>query len=113
MAVRTKQLGGTNNVGTTSAVIYTVPSGETTIIKEVSVYNRHSTTAAILTLGRGSSAADTNNGTFLRESIGPFEAKRFPMWMVCAAGVPISAKANNATSLSVYMSGTELEGVAD
>ena len=113
MAVRTKQLGGTNNIGTASSVIYTVPSGETTIIKEVSIYNRHATNPVTVTIGRGAAAAATNNGTFIRETIQPQTALRISLWMVVAATVQISAIASIATAATVYMSGAELEGVAD
>jgi len=113
MTVRSKQLVGTVNLTTASQSLYTVQSGETTLVKYVVVYNRHATNAATITLGRGSSAGNTNNGTFLRESIGPFEAKRWDVWLALPAGAQISAIASANTSLSVSLYGAELEGVAD
>jgi len=112
MAVRSKQLGGTNNIGTASTTCYTVPSGETTLLKSISLYNRHATTAVTVTIGRGTAGAN-NNGTMFVVTLQPHTHAYIECWIVLAATVTVQAIASIATAASMYMSGAELEGVAD
>jgi len=112
MGVRSKQLGGTNNIGTTSTLCYTVESGETTLLKSISLYNRHATATAVVTIGRGT-AGVTNNGTMFRVSMPPSTHAYIECWIVLAAGATVSAISDTATAVSMYMSGAELEGAAD
>jgi len=113
VTVRSKALKYTQNLSTTSAVVYTASSGETVLVKRVVIYNRHATNAATVTVSMGATAGATNNGTHLRETLQPQTCIDREVWWVLQPGIPISAIASANTSLTISLYGAELEGVAD
>lgn len=113
MAVRTKQLGGTVSIGTADTAVYTVPSGETTIVKHCVLYNRHATLPVTITINRGTTSSPGDDDVFIRETLEPRTVLRLDLWMVLRETNAITAEASIAAAGSCYFSGTELEGVAD
>jgi len=114
MAVRSKALtNGTTNVGNVSATLYTGTSGETPLLKYVTVFNRHATSAVSFVINRGATAAFNSNSVFIADTLAVGEAKRYEVWIVLGGSGNVSAIANVSGALSVYLYGAELEGVAD
>lgn len=111
-AVRTKLLtrGSQNLAASTYAAIYTVPAGETCIVKEVVLVEQGGGASNVyLTSNRAGVRTDillwspTANGQLHVAS----------RWIVLAAGDTLELVASTAGIRHWHISGTELEGVAD
>lgn len=114
MAVRSKQLtNGTVNVGSSAVTLYTATSGETPLLKYVTVFNRHASSSATFWLARGTGASSTQDGVFLTETLAAGEARRYEVWIVLGGSGNVSAIASISGAISIRLYGAELEGVAD
>jgi len=114
LAVRSKPLNQTIiNVPTSSTLLYEGPSGETPLIKFVTLFNRHATNNVTITVGLGGTAAAGNDGTIFTETLAPREVKRFEVFIPLKEGGKVSAISSTSSAGTVRLFGAELEGVAD
>lgn len=114
MAVRTKQLVvGRFGVASTTTNLYTAPSGETVILKSIAVSNR-STGSRVFSLGL---TPVGKPATFWhRETIPAGETRYHDRWVVMLPGdlLTLQGFAGEGTdSFFIWISGAELEGLAD
>ena len=112
MAVRTKLLGE-GNLGTSAGGFYTVPDGETAILKQICVFNP--TGGAATTVFVQVQLENGNLRGILREALAAGAALRFgSLFVVLMPGDSLLAQVNPASATAtIHFSGTELEGVAD
>lgn len=112
MGVRSKNLarGNQNLAASTPVVIYTVPDGETAIVKEVCLTAQSGGASAVyLTSVRSGAKSD-----FLRWDVGANgQVHVASRWLVLHAGDQIEIVASTAGIRHWHISGTELEGAAD
>lgn len=110
MAVRTKQLAE-GTFTNSNVTIYTCPTGETTIVKYVTLFNPSASTATTVRV-RLVTAGGAR--TFIRQEIPIQTAVRIDSWLVMEPGDTIDALATAAgINVEYTLSGAELEGVAD
>jgi hypothetical protein len=110
VAVRTKQLA--NGVATTTlTTVYTVPAGETCILKSLAAYNPTggATTALFLRAVIGGN----NRGLLLLPGMAANSSLYGEVWIVLMAGDSLQISATPSSAVQFVLSGTELEGVAD
>lgn len=110
MAVRSKRLAAVSQAAGASGVVYTVPSGETTLIKSVSIAS-----AGAGSTGVGVYIRVGGAGTYYPiavEIVATGTAKFINLWAVLQPTDTISVF-TATTASTVYLSGSELEGVAD
>lgn len=110
MAVRTKLLAA-GSVGSAGSpvVVYTCPAGETTIVKDVRLSN--STGAGVNCL-----LFLVSGPLFVRlfaETIPAQEIRGMMPWCVLEPGQQLAIELNAASGIRHWLSGTQLEGVAD
>jgi len=111
MAVRTKLLASGRNTSATAVVVYTVPLLETAIVKQIVLFNINTTTATTLQLLMDTAA---NNQTVWAElAMASRLHLRLDMWQVLQPGMEIALANTAAVGVNYWISGTELEGVAD
>lgn len=110
MAVRTKRLArGNIGAGGVANVVYVAPAGETVIVKDIRLW----------VFGAAVSRAQvwvTSGPTVLRlidRAMASQEAIGIQPWVVLQAGETISVQSSVSDTLLYWVSGTELEGVAD
>jgi len=111
VAVRTKLLAAGRRTDSTLATVYTVPAGETAIVKEVTVTNLSGSASALVTIALDAGAFD--NTLWMEFVIAPRVFRRESMWMVVPAGATIGVQGPGTPNINFWISGTELEGVAD
>lgn len=111
MAVRTKQLASGRRVDNTLGVVYTVPADETAIVKTVRLVNLSTSTAAVVIVAMDAGAFD--NTLWLEQSIGPRAYIEVLTWTVLPPGATIAVQGPGTPAVNYWISGTELEGVAD
>lgn len=113
MAVHTKKLVAVSPAGAGLAVVYTVPSGETTIVKTLRIFNASAANRTVIvratSTSPGTVSVDLVPATVL--AAGAVLAVN-DLWHVLAAGDQISYDAGGS-NCRIWVSGTELEGVAD
>lgn len=111
MAVRTKRLAaGLNGTAAVGKTVYTCPAGETTIVKDVRLFARLSAVPTVKVY------ALSGAGTFvacLNRALADQEAAQFQGFIVLAPGDRILVEASVTDGIAYWVSGTELEGVAD
>lgn len=108
MAVRSKRLwsGGLG----AGVVLYTAASGETVLIKTVTMKNA-SAASTVVRIGFGNSSGV---GQLFSEALAVGEVKRIDCWLVLMEGQTVNASAVPAAGTIHTMGfGAELEGVAD
>lgn len=114
MAVRSKQLVAARvGNGATIMPIYTVPSGETTLLKSLAARNR-SGAARVLKLTWRTSAGAGNQWFELAMAAGA--THYVDLWLVMQEGDVLSQSGtagDGTDSFFLWLSGSELEGVAD
>ena len=111
MAVRTKRLAagltGPASVGKTA---YTCPSGETAIVKDVRLYARAGAVSSVKVF------ALSGAGIFVACFTGPMadqEVRQFQGFLVLLPGDRVVVEATTTDGIAYWVSGTELEGLAD
>lgn len=112
MAVRSKALAQFALVSPTAGVaIYTVPSGETAIVKRIIFHPMSATTNCTVYIGRV--GISTTSNLLWRATVNIGVPVELETWAVFPAGFVIWAAAvgNSVTRVSLY--GAELEGAAD
>lgn len=107
MTVRSKWLGRYESTASTTATLYTCPSGMTAIIKTVTVH-----TAAAVTPSIKAKHSGTNYPFFTYvggiDTIGTWTG-----WIVISEGDTIEmARGNSGNNMQIAVYGTELAGVA-
>ena len=110
MPVRTKRLAR-GNIGPANspATVYTCPPGETTIVKDVRVWLFGSVTARAQVFVTSGPASIR----IVDVQLQPKSAVGAITWVVLGPGDTIHVQCDVADTLVFYVSGTELEGVAD
>lgn len=92
-------------------VVYTVPVGETAIVKAIDVANVNASTATELLIAVDTA---TNNQTpIMRLGLSALGFDHREMWLVLPPGSEIAVSNSAAVGVNFWISGTELEGVAD
>jgi len=111
MPVRTKLLAAGRVSTATTTVVYTVPAGETAILKSIKLANVNTTTAvtAVILMDAGA----FNQTIFQRHFLDANTDDYVDLWVVCPPGCEIAILLNTAIGVNFWLSGTELEGVAD
>lgn len=111
MAVRTKSLA-TGRLATSSVVsVYVAEADETTIVKEIRVTNLStSATAVVSVLSDAGAFADT---LVYEVTLAARGSDRRELWWVLKPGMEISLQGPGTPAVNYWISGTELEGVAD
>lgn len=109
MAVRSKRLwsGSATAVANTNVLVYTVPSGETALVKTLIVHNQSASTS-VLQVRQGTGTA---NVMYL-QSLEAGEHRIVELWVVVPETTPINIQSTVA-GVRCQGYGTELEGVAD
>jgi hypothetical protein len=111
MAVRTKQLASGRSTSATPAVVYTVPAGETAIVKSWNLFNINATTGTLVQILVDTA---TNNQTVYTEINMAARTRVAELaWLVLPPGAEIAISNSAAVGVNFWISGTELEGVAD
>lgn len=111
MPVRTKLLTSGRSSSSTASVIYTVPADETAIIKDILLCNINASTTTTIAL-----AADTaaNDKTLLwEEGLVARKTLHIVLWLVLLPGYELTLSNAASVGVNFWVSGTELEGVAD
>lgn len=111
MAVRTKRLASTRLTGTTAVDIYSTPDGETTILKSLAAVNINGSTATVLILLMD--VTGIGQTTLQRIPLAALESVYLDRWIVIPEEGKLSAQLTVAVGVNLWVSGTELEGVAD
>lgn len=109
MAVRSKLLAAYVTVGSGNVSIYTVPAGETALLKQLSIVNTQQG------LPQSCTVRATINGTdkiFVSRQIAGGEDEQISLFHCFPPGVVIKVGAPVA-GVHFLLSGAELEGVAD
>jgi len=109
LPVRSKRLWGPTTVGVSGAVLYTVPAGETALVKTISIVNTFAVNNNFsLYLGTINPA-----NLIFEASIDEANSLLLPgLFIVAHPGETIRGQAGNASCI-VAGFGAELEGVAD
>lgn len=94
-----------------AALVYTVPAGETALVKWVSVYNNSGTLAADFSLY----VAIPPGGALriYRQSVAPGQDVQEALWWALPPGAQLWANGGLAGTTVAAIFGAELEGVAD
>lgn len=111
MAVRTKQLASLRLTTTSSVDVYTTPDQETTILKSVAAQNLNSGTSTVLILL--AEVPGIGQTTLRRIPLAALESVYLDLWFVVPNSTKLSAQLTVAVGVNVWLSGSELEGVAD
>lgn len=111
MAIRTKLLAGGRTTSTSAVVIYTCPDGETAILKSLHLQNLNLTTNVEVIILMDAGAFDKT--TFERFNVPASAHVAREWWVVLPAGAEIGLQLSVSQGVNYWLSGTELEGVAD
>lgn len=109
MAVRTKQLAVADSApATQEKVIYTAPAGETVILKDFHVsLASGNATRAVLFVNSG-----PRRVSLMDRAVGALDQVDRATWLVMNGGDTVGVFSQGGV-VNVWLSGTELEGVAD
>lgn len=111
MAVRTKLLVPPTNLAvTTSTLLYTCPAGETAIVKTITEVNGNAS-SRWYSMTLSVSGADVP--IIWRRLVPAASSAQLLTWIVVPAGEVLKVTNELATAITLSISGTELEGVAD
>lgn len=111
MAVRTKQLASGRSTSSTATVVYTVPAGETAIVKAIDICNINGTTATEVVIACDAGAFNVT--AYARIGLSALGFQHLERWLVLPPDAEISIHNSAAVNVNYWISGTELEGVAD
>lgn len=111
MAVRTKLLASGRLASTSTVVIYTTPADETTIVKRLNIGNASTTDTRIITVG--ADATGFNQTFFAEFTVGTRGFIDHDLWLVLPPGFEFTLRSDGTTNINYWLSGTQLEGVAD
>lgn len=111
MAVRTKLLASGRSSSSTPSTIYTVPTAETAIIKSIVLMNINASTTTTITLGVDTAANDKT--AFWEEGIIARKTLVIEPYLVLPPGYEVNLSNSASVGVNFWVSGTELEGVAD
>jgi len=111
MPVRTKLLASGRSSSATSSVVYTVPTDETCIWKFLRLANVSATTSTEVIVAVDTAA--NNQTTYLRHTLAAQTGAMFDLWQVLQPGMEIAISNVAAVGVNYWLSGSELEGVAD
>lgn len=94
-----------------STTVYTVPAGETAIVKSIYVFNLNASTNQFVRylIDAGAFDKTTFRGFNLPATTGDYTE----YWLVLPPGTELAIDLSTAIGLNYWISGTELEGVAD
>lgn len=110
MPVRTKRLAaGISGAAGAFGVVYTCPANETTIVKEVMLSNALVVSSRFILNATAGAAAVT----VIDMPTSAGQAWRETMWFVMQPGDTLSVYSAVAAAVRYWISGTQLEGVAD
>lgn len=110
MAVRTKRLSaGTTGAANTLQVMYTGPADETTIVKDIRIYSE-SEPAQLARILLRSGSADV---FIVYNGLNQFSLLALTPWIVLMPGDQMVALTDQSPGFRWWISGTQLEGVAD
>ena len=109
MAVRSKRLAGPTALAAGSNLLYTCPSGETALVKFVTIVNAGAVGRAVTIYVGSAVAAHAVYSTAL--AVGA--SQTLDWFLVLHPGEELRAAPSAATDVVVSVSGAELEGVAD
>lgn len=108
--MRSSRLGGPTVVtGTGTTTIFTVPSGETWLVKWLSAANDAGSGHEIQLY------VDSNaiGNQLFRETVPASSCIQREVWWVLVAGESLTAKGGSGQSTTITVHGAELEGIAD
>lgn len=111
MAVRTKLLASGRRTDSSLATVYTVPEGETCIVKRIVIVNLSTTTSATYLIAMDAGAFD--NTLWREEGLAARKSADIDTWQVLPPGSTIAIQGPGTPAINFWISGTELEGVAD
>lgn len=99
-------VGALTSVGG-AKVVYTVPTGMTTIVKRASIAEYSNISRTFWILGKLSGAVTT----LVQSPLAGYETLDLDMWTVFPAGAQLLVEQSTAATLRYWISGTELTGV--
>jgi len=110
VAVHTKQLGTATSLGPTATLtLYTAPAGETVILKDWRLYTAGaSVSRAVLFVQSGAADVALFDGAINADSV-----KGDVVWVVLKPGDKILLFSSVTGGVRAWVSGTELDGIAD
>lgn len=111
MAVRSKQLGAGRLSTASLEVVYTVPSGETAIVKSFDFTNLSTSSTAKIVVGVDVPGFD--NTLYFEQVLAAREGVHHERWLVLPAGASIGLIGPGTPAINYWISGAELLGVAD
>lgn len=114
MPVRSKRLWDRVAVSNTAATtLYTADSGETVLVKTITVVNPSATLPATVYIGRPAPGVGSS-GNLFKVTVPVDEVVQIYTWIVLQPGNPMQARvAGTNTVVRCSGFGAELEGVAD
>lgn len=111
MAVRTKLLASGRSSSATASIIYTVPADETAILKSIILCNINASTTTTIQIAVDTAA---NNLTlFWEEGLIARKSLVIEPYLVLQPGMEVSLANAAAVGVNYWVSGVELEGIAD
>lgn len=111
MAVRTKLLAAGRLSTTTTVTVYTTPADETAIVKRLHIANVSATDTRTITAGADVPGFDKT--FYWEDTLMPRKSVDVETWLVLPPGYEFTLRSDGTTSVNYWISGTELEGVAD
>jgi hypothetical protein len=111
VAVRTKQLASGRMVDAVLTTVYNVPVGETAIVKHIDACNLSNSATAKVTLAMDVTGFDRT--LFHEETLAARGSLHLDTWLVLPPGAEIAVQGPGTPAINFWISGTELEGVAD
>jgi len=111
MPVRTKLLASGRSTSATATVVYTVPADETCILKWIRLANVSASTSSEVIIAIDTAA--NNLTTYQRVTLAAQTGIGIELWQVLQPGMEIAISNVAAVGVNYWLSGSELEGVAD
>lgn len=111
MPVRTKLLASGRLTTSSLVLVYTVPTGETTIVKRLVLANLSTSASALVTVAMDATGFDRT--MWLEDTLQSRKTINMETWQVLAPGFEIALQGPGTPAVNYWISGTELEGVAD
>jgi hypothetical protein len=111
VAVRTKRLASGRITTATATVVYTCPTGETAIVKQIWLFNVNATVSN--EVGVLFDLATNAQTPLWEDTLVAREGLWLDLWTVLLPGDRIGLKTSVAGGINFLVSGTELEGLAD
>lgn len=111
MAVRTKLLTSGRQTSSTASTIYTVPASETCILKSIVLCNINASTTTTIALSVDTASNDKT--LFWEEGMMARKTLVIEPYLVLPPGFEIALSNSASVGVNYWLSGSELEGVAD